>query len=79
MLRADRRTDVSPASPAARARAASGREQITIQSADPARSSQPEWTATMCTHDSTCPATDAIDCRAAHYHRAPAPHRTRQR
>jgi hypothetical protein len=67
MLHADRRADVSPAPAAVRrpGPAPSGREQITIQGADPARSSQPEWTATICTHDPACPAADAIDWRAA--------------
>ena len=33
--------------------------------ADPAGSSQPEWTAIMCTHDPACPPADAIDWRPA--------------
>jgi hypothetical protein len=31
----------------------------------PAGSSQPEWTAIMCTHDPACPPSDAIDWWAA--------------
>jgi hypothetical protein len=67
MPRPDRRTDVSPAPAAVRRPgwAASGWKQITNLGADPARSSQSEWTAIMCTHDPACPAADAIDWRAA--------------
>ena len=65
MPRPDRRTDVSPGPAAVRrpGRAASGWKQITMQGA--AGSPQPEWTATMCTHDLAYPAADAIDWRTA--------------
>ena len=69
MPRSDRRTDVSPgpaavsqAGPAAPAR---NRSRYRATGADPAGSSQPEWTAIMCTHDPACPAADAIDWWAA--------------
>ena len=64
MPRADRGTDVSPGSAAVR-RPSPGTvwEQITIQGA--AGSTQPEWTAAMCTHDLAYAAADAIDWPAA--------------
>jgi hypothetical protein len=69
MPHADRRTDVSPcpaavsqAGPAATAR---NRSRYRATGADPAGSSQPEWTAILFTHDPACPAADAIDWWAA--------------
>ena len=82
MPRADRRADVSPG-PAAARRPGPGTVWLGTghdTGRYPAGSSQPEWTAIMCTHDSSCPAADPIDWRAARtITEHPLPHRTRQR
>ena len=70
MPRAGRRTTSRPARPlsgraAPAARLGTNRDTRAADGTDPARSSQPDWTAIMCTHDPACPAPDAIDWWAA--------------